>query len=443
MVVFIDLEHDAFNKHRFPRGPETFFPAYPEHGKPPSSKLTHIGPNPPTPAAADVVPKDDDPPVDPTTHDAHCPETLQQQSLNRNAFSAALSCYPIIKEIARAVDLNTLHALSRACRQFHANLSPYRPQLVKQTLRCENEYIETLSDLLDSGAAIPESIKSVIQLMSRGPMSSGRLTSGKVAKCARDMVAECRRCCKVVCRNCTAKPVTSSMFKNRIRRLCRTCRDASLSEILAPFPHDAQIQEADPDSFTAQAFLRTPCTCQSAVWLCHPCGQKIRSDDTTYRRVWTWRTRYSTYLGGLGTGIGEGCQGVKCGRGEDCIAAQEIELEVECEADESANTPPETHHGTLNHRLGNSRASSPSHANDWWDSREEEEPGYFRQEIIGIGGRVKQKAKKRIMVGACVVEHEDEREKGEYLGREEDGQHRSWCGWCWRVIPARHERIDS
>lgn len=108
--------------------------------------------------------------------------------------------FRIVKEIARSVDLNTLHALSRTCRQFHANLAPYRHQLVKQTLRCENEYIETLSDLLRSGTPIPDSVKSVIRLLSQEARSSGRLTAGKVAKCARDMVGECRRCSKVVCR---------------------------------------------------------------------------------------------------------------------------------------------------------------------------------------------------------------------------------------------------
>ncbi|KAF4768431.1 hypothetical protein HAV15_002448 [Penicillium sp. str.  len=62
---------------------------------------------------------------------------------NRNGFSAALSCYPIVKEIARAIDLNTLYALSNTCRQFHVNLAPFRHQLARETLRCENEYIET------------------------------------------------------------------------------------------------------------------------------------------------------------------------------------------------------------------------------------------------------------------------------------------------------------
>jgi len=106
----------------------------------------------------------------------------------------------IIKELARCVDLNTLHALSQTCRQFYTNLTPYRQQLTKRTLRCENEYIETLSDMLNSGAAIPESVKSVIQLLSQGTGQSGRMTRGKVSKCARDMVGECRRCSKVICR---------------------------------------------------------------------------------------------------------------------------------------------------------------------------------------------------------------------------------------------------
>ena len=108
--------------------------------------------------------------------------------------------FRIVKELARSVDLNTLHALSRTCRQFHMNLIPYRQQLAKQTLRCENEYIETVSDMLNSGAAIPDSVKSVLRLLSQRPVGSGRITRGKVGKCARDMVAECRRCSKVVCR---------------------------------------------------------------------------------------------------------------------------------------------------------------------------------------------------------------------------------------------------
>jgi len=188
-----------------------------------------------------------------------------------------------------------------------------------------------------------------------------------------------------------------------------------------------------PPSFTGLAFAQTPCSCEEIVWICQPCGQSLRNCDTTYRRVWTWRTRYSTYLGGgLGTGIGEGCQGVKCGRGEDCLAAQEIELEVDCEADESTA-------GVLdhNHSTGQTHGSAASHEHiERVDNRDDEEPGYFRQEIVGIGGVVKHKVKKRITLGACVVEHEEERETGRYLRREETGQHRCWCAWCWRVVPS-------
>ncbi|GKZ75211.1 hypothetical protein AnigIFM50267_003142 [Aspergillus niger] len=442
MVVFIDFEDDALSPHSISGPSNSFLHPYIEPKKPGLSELLPVRPDEPPHRAADPS-ADSDRSTDPLHSISPIPKAPQQDP-NRNAFSAALSCYPIIKEIARSVDLNTLHALSRTCRQFHANLSPYRQQLVKQTLRCENEYIETLSDMLDSGACIPDSVKSVMRLLSQNARSSGRLTSGKISKCARDMVAECRRCSKVVCRNCVIKPPSSHMLRHRIRRLCTTCRTAPLNELIEPpyehaHPHNiyANSPSQTPRSIIS-AFQRTPCSCDDAIWLCHQCGHQVRSSDTTYRRVWTWRTHYSTYLGGLGTGIGEGCQGVKCGRGEDCLAAQEIELEVECEADEASGSPPD-YGRYYEHRHSQSPPRHHNHAHDGWEHREEEEPGYFRQEIIGIGGRVKHKAKKRVTVGACVVEHEDERETGEYLTREERGQHRSWCGWCWRVIPARDE----
>lgn len=124
---------------------------------------------------------------------------------------------------------------------------------------------------------------------------------------------------------------------------------------------------------------------------------------------------------------------MKCGRGEGCLAAQEIELEVDCEADEGASDSSSTGHSPVNHPHPDLFSN---------DNHDDEEPGYFRQEIIGLGGRVKHKSKKRVMVGACVVEYEDERETGKYLVREEVGLHRSWCGWCSRVIPARTEARD-
>ncbi|KAL2866639.1 uncharacterized protein BJX67DRAFT_355372 [Aspergillus lucknowensis] len=425
MVVFIDYDHDT-------PGHSGFSKTYVEPGKPVFSKLS---------VGFDLSDASEGPSVEASSETPSTPHENGPQIANRNAFSAALNCYPIAKEIARSIDLNTLHALSGTCRQIYANLAPYRQQLAKQTLRCENEYIETLSDMLRSDTAIPESVKSVIRLLSRSAMSSGQLTSGKVSKCARDMVAECRGCAKIVCRNCTAKPPDSTTLKNRIRRLCTTCRKAPLDK-LVPSSYLALRSStlSDPAGNNSAVAVRDICTCQDVLWLCNQCGQKLRRSDTTYRRVWWWRTRYSTFLGGLGTGIGEGCQGVKCGRGENCLAAQENEFEVECEADESmAHSPPEYgyHFG---HRFEQAHAGSHNHhSNEQWEDPGEEETGYLRQEIIGIGGRVKQITKKRVMVGACVVEHEDERETGEYLTREEQGAHRSWCGWCWRVIPAKHE----
>ena len=118
-------------------------------------------------------------------------------------------------------------------------------------------------------------------------------------------------------------------------------------------------------------------------------------------RGWTWRSRYSTHLHGLGTGIGEGVEGVQCGRESFCLAARTIFKDIEC------------------------------------DVRDTRTGGYFLQEIEGIGGVVKKKLVRMVKVGACVPEWPDERDRGDILGREMQAKVRSWCGWCWRVIPGR------
>lgn len=66
-------------------------------------------------------------------------------------------------------------------------------------------------------------------------------------------------------------------------------------------------------------------------------------------------------------------------------------------------------------------------------------PGYARHEIEGIGGVVKTKLVQMVKVGACVPEWEDETAAGDILGREISGRTRSWCGWCWRVIPGKKD----
>ncbi|KAK6437313.1 hypothetical protein LTR95_006489 [Oleoguttula sp. CCFEE 5521] len=159
---------------------------------------------------------------------------------------------------------------------------------------------------------------------------------------------------------------------------------------------------------------RDPCTCASSVWLCQPCGLSMRTFDTTYTRGWAWRTRYSA-CGGIGAGIGEGVEGVECGRDRDCLAAHELYKELECDADELAAIEAEMSQAELEGRL-------------WLGS------SYTTQEIVGIGGRVKRKVKKRVMVGDVVKEYEDERSSNTYLQREQNGANRSWCSWCDRVV---------
>lgn len=59
---------------------------------------------------------------------------------------------------------------------------------------------------------------------------------------------------------------------------------------------------------------------------------------------------------------------------------------------------------------------------------------YTTQEMVGIGGQVKMKVKKMVIVGAVVREHEDERANGDYLNREQHQTCRSWCSWCDRFV---------
>jgi hypothetical protein len=116
----------------------------------------------------------------------------------------------IVKQITRSIDLNTLHALSRTCRQFRANLLQFRHFLVKQSLRCEND--ETLFEERKRKAALNGHGNGIGRLLPLPQAGAARyryefqssevrrLTSGKVGRCARDMVGECRKCGAVICR---------------------------------------------------------------------------------------------------------------------------------------------------------------------------------------------------------------------------------------------------
>lgn len=179
--------------------------------------------------------------------------------------------------------------------------------------------------------------------------------------------------------------------------------------------------------------------------------------------IWRWRNQYGEILGGLGTGIGDGDRGVICGRDDECLAARDREQEVDCDAQDARNsgstpwapeppiwtttsTPsppalaasaspagspfgPATPMGALIDEVRHENTPSPQLG-----------PGYERHEIEGIGGRVKRKLVRMVRVGACVPEWDDETGAGcQVLAPEVTGKARSWCGWCWRVIPGKKD----
>lgn len=372
------------------------------------------------------------PPVSPSPQGVGCTEQTaragERANPNVNGFSAALSCYPIVRQLASQLDLNTLHDLSRTCRQFRANLLEYRSQLVKHTLHCCNEHVDLGAKL---GARLREA---------RSNFDSGRqLTSGRVGKCARDMVGDCQRCGVVVCRNCTMKPPSAPLLRARHRRLCRTCDKAPLALHLAlqkprasssastsppttPLALCPDLLNAPaPRAFTAPAFERTPCNCENVIWLCGPCGKDLKNADTSYVRAWSWRTQYEYHLGGYGTGAGEGNEGVECGRGPTCLGAHIVEHET-CEQDvldalarEHTSTSPERWRGS----------------------------SYLAQEIEGIGGVLKVKHKKQVRVGECVKLYQDEKgERISCLEREVSGKLRSWCSWCERIVLGERDKAE-
>lgn len=141
-----------------------------------------------------------------------------------------------------------------------------------------------------------------------------------------------------------------------------------------------------------------------------------------YVRGWSWRTRYSHYLGGVGTGAGEGNEGVECGKGSTCLGARIVEHET-CEQE-------------LLDALATADAS-PDAAERWRGT------SYLAQEIEGIGGVLKIKHKKQVRVGECVKLYEDEREKAvTYLEREVTGKLRSWCSWCERIVLGEKDKAE-
>jgi hypothetical protein len=235
----------------------------------------------------------------------------------------------------------------------------------------------------------------------RGLYASAGVGS-KSSSCARDLIGPCRRCGVIVCRNCVIKPPSNIRLKERVRRLCNTCLDAPIEAHLHELhngeecpneqlvassssstrsarslsgcstSNESVMDEISLERFTTPAFLRGPCICESrGVYLCAPCGGMLRAQDTTYQRVFSWRSRYS--MGGIGNGLGLGNQGQKCGRGAWCLDSTPEAVcwvEVDC-SDGTANDGGE--HDAFG--LSLSRVSTP-------DSSSASKPGYLQQEVV-------------------------------------------------------------
>ncbi|KAK9415609.1 hypothetical protein SUNI508_10268 [Seiridium unicorne] len=363
------------------------------------------------------------------------------QNIFRNAMTEALGCYPVAMAVASSLDLISLDNLSRTCRQIHVSLLQYRSPLKLHSLHCINEDVA-----LDPDDTLRYRARAGNWFYMEDVGRSGGNYNGKSGQCARDMVAECRRCASVVCRNCAIKPPAPIVLRDRHRRLCIPCSKAPIGTLAKP--------PLRPEtSIDADIMKRAMCTCQiEGVWLCQPCGRSIRGADHDYQSIWRWRNQYGDIIGGLGTGIGDGDRGVICGRDSECCASKEREHETDCDAADArehvisnpGTPPPANPHPFQSWMTSNSAYSPTPSPSSSPDSRRTPSPshlgpGYSRHEIEGIGGVVKTKKLSMIRVGACVPEWEDERSKGEILGREVSGCARSWCGWCWRVIPGKKD----
>ena len=90
--MFVDLDHDAFNKRSFHKNPDPLFHPYVEAEKPPASKPVGAGSDSVSrPADAET---DDDLSANPAVDSCQSQLVSEKQIPNRNSFSAALSCYP-------------------------------------------------------------------------------------------------------------------------------------------------------------------------------------------------------------------------------------------------------------------------------------------------------------------------------------------------------------
>ncbi|TQN70715.1 hypothetical protein CSHISOI_04715 [Colletotrichum shisoi] len=384
MVVFVDLDEEMEPLHVLEARRLAAAAAIATHGLEPTSReLIHGLEKPMGAPLVSVAPV---PAPEPTP-------------AFQSAATEAFGCYPIVMSIAEHIDLNTLDSLARTSRQVRRGLLQYRSILLSSTLHCSNE-------------GTPVDPESTFRFRARAGnwyyMEDGRNYNGKSGSCARDL-------------NCAIKPPAHNALRERHRRLCNPCIKDPIASLV-----NSALEPETP--LLDDAVRREICRCDiDGVWLCQPCGRSMRGDDHEYQRIWKWRAHYGEVLGGLGTGIGEGDRGVICGRGSACAGAKERENETDCDAEDAAvsganlwTATNQVHLDTVHYE----RTPSPQLG-----------PGYERHEIEGIGGCVKTKLIRMVRVGACVPEWDDEKSHHSILRREVQGIRRSWCGWCYGVIP--------
>ncbi|OBT86238.1 hypothetical protein VE02_05876 [Pseudogymnoascus sp. 03VT05] len=352
-------------------------------------------------------------------------QRVEVVNANRNSITEVFACYPAATIITSHIDLNTLDSLARSCRQIRENLLQFRSQLISRTLRCSND-------------AVALNKNHILRYRARATNwyfveEDGGNSEGKVGECARDLVGGCRRCGVVVCRNCAIKPPAPILLHHRHRRLCPTCLSLPLPSLLSPpLPVPSPVTPV-----TISTLSRSVCRCASSgVWLCQPCGRSLKSADSTYDSIWRWRMQYSPTLA-------EGSR--RCGRAGECGAAAVVEEEVDCDAYDlrDGGGGVDEADGRDGGR-GDVVSPTPSEGSGGGEGSirsGRRGAGYARHEIEGIGGVVKKKLIRRARVGACVEEWEDERVVGRFMVREKEGG-RSWCGWCWRVVPGDADKVE-
>lgn len=123
-------------------------------------------------------------------------------------------------------------------------------------------------------------------------------------------------------------------------------------------------------------------------------------------------------------GVTDAERGIPCGREANCLAAVEKEVEIDAAGDKTPSS---------------SSASASASPRPIPSDPDEFRSGYNVHEYEGAGGRVTNKTVVGIRVGRSVPEWHDEKASRRILGKEMDGVVRSWCGWCWRVIPGKEE----